>query len=351
MRLTRNGIIAISAGIIVVALVVWSFIASRREVAAESKREKAIAAPSRTTTVEGTTLVTLDAATLARSGIVVAPLAPASLPEQHEAFANVVDLDTLLATQKSYLAARADAARASAELVASQREYDRLHALNADRQNVSDKAVETALAAYRTAQANAESASTAARISHATAQQQWGAALAQRITTAEGLASFTTLAEVVLQVALPPGDTSAAAPSQISVTAPDHRMVTARLLGAASRTDPKLQGRTFLYLAPGAPVGLVPGMNVQVHLASGPPNAGVLIPTSSVIWTAGTSWVYVEVQPGKFARRAVTLDSPAPAGWFVTAGFNPGERVAVRGAQLLLSEEFRSQVQGSGGGD
>ena len=347
MRLTRNAILAILLAVVVIGFVIWAFLSSRKDVAAEAQREKPIAAPSRLSVVGGVTLVTLDTATLARSGIVVAPLAPASLARQQQAFATVVDLRDLFDTQKTYVIAKAEGERAAAELVVSQREYERLRALNADHKNVSDKAVEAAYATYRGAQANAESALNAVQIASATAEQQFGAALAQRAISTGGLAAFTTRQQVVLQVSFP-SDAASAAPPQITVTAPDGRLVSARLLGTAGRTDPKLQGRTFLYIAPGTSAGLLPGMNVQVYLATGSVSGGVLIPTSAVVWTQGTSWVYLEQQAGKFARRPVPLDSPTPNGWFVTTGFMPGERVVVTGAQLILSEEFRSQVQVGG---
>lgn len=347
MRLTRNAIIAILVTAVVIGFVIWAFLSSRKDVAVEAQREKPIAAPSRLSVVEGVTSVALDTAALARGGIVVAPLGPASLARQQQAFATVVDLRDLFDTQKTYLTAKAEGERAAAELVVSQREYERLRALNADHKNVSDKAVEAAFAAYRGAQSNAESARTAVQTAYATAEQQWGAALVQRATSTGGLAPFTTRQQVLLQVSFPT-DMSSAAPRQITVTAPDGGLVSARLLGAAGRTDPKLQGRTFLYIAPGTASGLLPGMNVQVYLATGSASGGVLIPTSAVVWTQGTSWVYVEQQEGKFARRPVPLDSPTPNGWFVTTGFTPGERVVVTGAQLILSEEFRSQVQVGG---
>lgn len=342
MRVSRKTAVATMVTLAVAALIAWGFMEGRKEVHAEREREKPIAAPSRVVHVGGAAAVKLDAAAMARAGIVTAPLASASIADQKQAFATVADLAPLLDVQKSYVTARADAEKASADVETARREYERLRALNADRKNVSDKAVESAYGTLRGAQATAESANASARAAYASAQQRWGGALAQRVTSAEGLTPFISLAEVVLQVSLP---ADAAAPSAISVVAADGRTVTARFLSVASRTDPKLQGRTFLYIAPGAAAGLLPGMNVKVRLSSGPANAGVLVPTPAVVWTSGASWAYVEQTPGFFVRRPVPLDTPSSNGWFVRSGFAAGERVVVSGAQLLLSEEFRSQIQ------
>ena len=46
-----------------------------------------------------------------------------------------------------------------------------------------------------------------------------------------------------------------------------------------------------------------------------------------------------------FARREVVQARPVDAGWFVSEGFKPGEKIVVAGAQLLLSEELKSKFQ------
>ena len=58
------------------------------------------------------------------------------------------------------------------------------------------------------------------------------------------------------------------------------------------------------------------------------------IPPSAIVWWEGQSFVYVEKTPGHFARRplsAVKLGSPFS--------------IVVIGAQQLLSEELRAQIQ------
>jgi hypothetical protein len=86
-------------------------------------------------------------------------------------------------------------------------------------------------------------------------------------------------------------------------------------------------------------------MNLSVFLASGRLERGVIIPAGAVVWSQGTAWCYVEESPGKFVRTAVQTSNPVSAGWFVTASIDPNARVVTSGAQTLLSEEFRSQIQ------
>jgi hypothetical protein len=72
---------------------------------------------------------------------------------------------------------------------------------------------------------------------------------------------------------------------------------------------------------------------------------GVVIPDSAVVWLDGRAWAYVQKGRGSFIRQEVVTNHPVEKGWFVTKKFQNGDRVVVQGAQLLLSEEFRVQIQ------
>jgi hypothetical protein len=78
----------------------------------------------------------------------------------------------------------------------------------------------------------------------------------------------------------------------------------------------------------------------------------VFVPAAAAVQWEGLSWVYVErpVEPGQSATRSQyvreRLDTsyPVEGGWLVSERFAAGDRVVVRGAQQLLSEEFRSRA-------
>jgi hypothetical protein len=72
---------------------------------------------------------------------------------------------------------------------------------------------------------------------------------------------------------------------------------------------------------------------------------GIIVPDLAVIWLKGKAWIYIRKDAVHFVRHEIPVDHPAGGWWFVTDRFSPGDRVAVRGAQLLLSEEFRSQIR------
>jgi len=72
---------------------------------------------------------------------------------------------------------------------------------------------------------------------------------------------------------------------------------------------------------------------------------GVVVPHAAVVYAEGKTWAYVQTGADTFMRREVHLDHLTQDGWLITSGLAVGERVVVTGAQMLLSEELKSQIQ------
>jgi hypothetical protein len=76
----------------------------------------------------------------------------------------------------------------------------------------------------------------------------------------------------------------------------------------------------------------------------GKPTTGFLIPQSAIVRSGGKTWIYRQVADDKYSRQEVALSSSSNRGWLVT-GVTERDRVVTVGAQLLLSEEQKSQIQ------
>jgi multidrug efflux pump subunit AcrA (membrane-fusion protein) len=96
-----------------------------------------------------------------------------------------------------------------------------------------------------------------------------------------------------------------------------------------------------------------PGLQIKASMT--PPGArsrpAVAVPVGAVLFHQGRALVYVRVKPGAYERREVRPLGRQGDAWVLAArqtsdpsGLEPGEIVVHRGAQVLLSEEFRSDV-------
>lgn len=89
-----------------------------------------------------------------------------------------------------------------------------------------------------------------------------------------------------------------------------------------------------------------PGLFVQAHLkaAQAKPQQAISIPQSALLIHQGRTLVYVRLSPGRYERREVRLLGQEGDSWIVAAGVAAGEPVVHRQAQILLSEEFRGDM-------
>ncbi len=146
-------------------------------------------------------------------------------------------------------------------------------------------------------------------------------------------------------------------PSDAFASARTPSFAPAYLVGPAGDVDSVTRLPVYIYRTEAAWAGARPGTPVEATPAEpGAAGYGVFVPVAAVVQWEGLAWVYVQQAvprtikstSSRFVRRRVDTSLPVPGGWLVTTagvlGVRAGDRVAVRGAQELLSEEFRSRL-------
>jgi membrane fusion protein, multidrug efflux system len=323
---------------------VWGFLAGRSEQAAEAESDAPIEAASRVTHEDGKTVLAFDPPAQRVNGIALVTLGADKRSAASQANGVVLQLQPLLDLKTSFNAAQMDIVKARAASQASQAEYKRLLGLNQEGQNVSEKAIETARAAAESDLAVLENAQQSLVVLKSSMQLHWGTVLAGWLEQdSPELDALLAQRTFLLQVTATAG-ASQLAPKQAIAQLPDGTHISAQLVGTLPLLDPRLQAVSYLYIVSAHPE-LIPGINLPVSLPAGPPRGGVVVPYGAVVWWQGGAWCYVEEAPGKFTRAEVSTTNPAPTGWFVSEGIPAGTQVVTAGAQTLLSEEFRSQIQ------
>ncbi|GAB3502593.1 hypothetical protein GCM10027399_31050 [Curvibacter fontanus] len=341
--MNKKAFIGLGVGIAVAVLAVWGFIEGRKEFALEQERERPVQVPSRVVAHADGTAVVFDADTQKRADIAVEPVQKTTRRGEIEALAMVLPAQELIDLRNTHIAAQTQADKSQAALQASRREYERVKALHGEEQNLSLKTLETAEAAWRADEAVARGAEEALDAVGRGARQKWGGVLASAISGNAPL--FRRLAEqqeVLLRVATPSGTGVTKAPATVRVAANDGSFRTARLISPSPQADPRIQGTTFFYAAPAD--GLLPGTTLTAYLPTGAEQSGGIVPAAAVVWWQGKAWIYQRSAPDRFVRKELPAATPVEQGWFAP-GMLKGTELVVRGAQMLLSEELRAQIQ------
>lgn len=321
----------------VTALLAWAFIEGRAELARERERERPIKVPPRIARAAGGELVvTLDHDTQVRLGLVTEALAAVQRRAQLVAFGSVLDPVPLAALG-------ADLSSAEAALAASRPALERLRKLYRAGQNTSQKSLDLVEAQYRADENRA-------RLARRQVASLWGDAVAD-LTGAEREAlirQLVTHETLLVRVDLPAGDVPPTKPVGARVVAlgyEDHALPAASICDAPT-VDRSTQGRGFLLRIDQPEVPLLPGGATTAYLElDGEPQTGVMVPRAAVVRFGGAAWAYVQLGEETFGRRIIALDHPTERGWFVTSGLSVGDHVIVTGAQALLSEELKAQIQ------
>jgi hypothetical protein len=281
----------------------------------------------------GEVVITLDAATQEAMGLQTTALAPAELRPELKAYGRVLDASPLAS-----LVAEVAVAHAASD--ASQAELNRLKTL-AGENNASERALQAAEAAATRDQAQIESA-------RLRLVSGWGSAIAGRKDLPAFVQSLSSLASVLVELDLPAGEAANTSPTgaRLLTLADGSKPIEAQLIGPAPVVDPQMQGRGFLCLVAANSTHLAPGAAVTGFLSlPGEAQPGVAVPREAVVRFNGATWVYVQTGDDTFQRTEAALDRPLENGWFVREGLKPQDKVVTVGAQQLLSEELKNQLE------
>ncbi len=291
--------------------------------------------------------VKVSGASQAASGIQTRVLAPARARPTLRVHGVVLPVQGLLEMRTRLRSALAEVQALQAAQSASAQEARRVERLFDDERNLSERALQAARAQSKQDAARLAAAAEQVAGLRAGLQAGFGTALA-RLAEAAGpglLEDLGAQRQVLVQVAVPAGAPQGwLASLKIGPAGQPGALRGARLLSSAPQADGSLSGETYLYAV--APEGLRAGMRVSGHLeGAGAQRDGVAVPASAVIWHGGRAWAYVREEDNEFVRHPVATAEESAAGWFNESEFEPGDEIVVSGAQLLLSEEQKSEIR------
>jgi hypothetical protein len=326
-------ILAALVAVIVVAGLVFGYLQMSAERSKEAERDKPVAAESKVARdAAGEAMVTLDEKTQQVMGLETAVLTAASLAPEIKCYGRVLDGSPLIALLSSVASGRA-------ALDASSKDYERVKALFTQGENASARAMEAAEAATKRDKISLQSA-------EAQLVASWGKAMTEQPDLPGLVQSLSTVQNVVVRLDVPAGETTTETPrSGRLVLTGGGEPINANFLGRPTTTDPQVQGQGFLFLVTNSAARLTPGQTLIGFLQMpGEALAGVNVPERAVVRASERAWVYVQMGTTNFVRRNLVLEHPVAAGWFVTGGLRPEDRVVTTGAQVLLSEERKSEI-------
>ena len=360
-------IIALQALLIIALFWVLIFYSKDEYEVYQNRHEDEIASPNRVAENNGMSIVSLSAATQQNSGITTAKVASSTFAGKLKSTGTVIAIDSLIEAKANYLQAKSEITLAHAASGNNLQQYQRLKTLNEDDKNVSDRVVQEALAAVNSDKAKISAAELQLNNLQNTVKLQWGETLSSLVfdnkvlsdKLAPHLANLLNRKNVLVQVSFPLDFSTPKLGSQLNLSPLNTTDATIKAIyvSPAAHSDANGYGKTFYYSAPAESLRIGMRVNTDVDAGSSKANNGVVIPNQALVWYGGKPWAYFKQAKNKqgedqFARKPINADievgSGADSGWF-NQGIDGQSEVVVSGAQLLLSEEFKSQIKNENG--
>lgn len=331
-------VLLIGIGVVVVVLIALGFRAGRGELAKEAEREAPVAAPSRLQAI-GTPMgdvaaIVLDTATAQRVGIRTLVLGsatsrPGGIQLTGELIADPARISTIRASVPGRVAAVGGPWPVPGEGLAAGRAVAQVS--DARPLDVPRSGVVTRISAQP----------------------------GELVQAGQELLQITDfrepLARIVWRLDLPPMPPPTMTIAPLGGTSPG---VLGRYVGPAAEVDTVTRAPVFWYRVSAEWPGARPGLPVVATLTDARSAvSGVFVPTEAVVQWEGLAWVYVQrTAPSRrggateqqYLRVRIDATHPIAGGWLVpvvTGGVQPRDTVVVRGAQQLLSEEFRARIE------
>lgn len=284
-------------------------------------------------------------------GLETAVLKAASHPEQFRAYGTVLDIARITELTNSYASAQAQLQTAQAKLEVAKSAFERARNL-VQSAALPKKEAEIAEGTFRTDEAGLAAAESQVKTLGATAQQEWGPVIGKAIVTRSPVVvRLIEREQFLVQVTLSSGASLTEPPRTALSQAPSRTTnIDLEYISAATRTDPRIQGLSYFFAAPGNS-GLLPGMNTTVYVPSGRTYEGVFVEDTAIVRWRGQSWVYLRLDADTFKRHSISTDQPVSDDDYVVRDIPPGSEIVMRGAQVLLSEEAKSELRGAADND
>ena len=338
----------------------------------QNSHEDEIASPNHIAEKNGINTVSLSLATQQNSGITTAKVLRSAFAGKLKSTGSVIAIDNLIEAKANYLRAKSEIALAQSASSNNLQQYQRLKTLNEDDKNVSDRAVQEALAAVNSDKVKISAAELQLSNLQNAVKLQWGETLSSLVFNsnmssgklAPHLAYLLNRKNVLVLLSFPPDSPLPTLESVLNLSPLNSAgsPIKAIYVSPAALSDANAYGKTFYYSAPAESLRIGMRVNSETDAINSKISRGVVIPNQALVWYGGKPWAYFKQTKNKvgqlmadedqFVRKPINTDteigSGTNSGWF-NQGLDEQSEVVISGAQLLLSEEFKTQIKNENG--
>jgi len=296
--------------------------------------------------VNGEVVIQLDEQSQEISGLETRKIKQTEYQAEFICYGKAISAKPLLATRNQYLTTSAQLSGAKARLSEAEKNITRLRNLHKN-EAVSTRKVQTQQSLWQSEKAVVDELSYKINQIINDSRLQWGEQLTQWTTIADSaqLNNLLTGQSILLKLSLPAEKQPLAEINKllISPTGNRNQAFESSIVSLLPTVDSFSQGLQYILLTESPKIST--GMNFTAWVPQQKSTeTGLIIPETSLAWHLGQSFIFIKIADEQFVHRNISKPIRVANGYFITEQLAEGEEVVIKGTQMLLSHEFRSQI-------
>ena len=178
--------------------------------------------------------------------------------------------------------------------------------------------------------------------------QEWGNPFKELLThPKKSLLNNIFNSEIrLLKITITNNETHKSPPSELMVFSPSQpkNKYKANFITKSPIGDLDIQGKSYFYLTSSNNLMMGSKINAYIEIDENIDVKKFDIPKSAIVWNDGKPWIYAKVSDNSFFRYPLFKMEEVDNGWIVQFKNIPPKTIVIKGAQLLLSEEYKHLI-------
>ena len=293
-------------------------------------------------------IITLSDSMVKNSGINVQPISESRERTTKQSYGYVVNLKNLIDYQTNYLNLNFEINKLNTQLKEEIKHFKKLQTLNEDNKNIADSVVGEKEIEINNLRNNLNIQKNNKNNLLQIIGQEWGQSFKDLLTDPKSslLRNIFNSDSRLIKITFTNNKIQKLPPSELILFSPlqPQNKYKANFVSKAPFGSLDIQGSSYFYLTLGNDLMIGSKINSYIESAEGSQVKKFHIPKSAIIWNVGKPWIYVESSNNSFLRHPIFKFEEVNDGWVVQFENIPPWAIVTKGAQLLLSEEYKHLI-------
>jgi len=296
--------------------------------------------------VNGQVVIQLDEQSQRVSGLETRQIEQTEFQAEFICYGKAISAKPLLAAQNQYQSTLAKLAGAKARLSEAEKNIARLRNLH-KKEAVSTRKLQNQQSLWQSEKSIVDELVYKTSLIINDSRLQWGQQLTQWLTDKNSpqFKKLLTGQSTLLKLSLPTAKPALSVQKKLFINPVANReeAFESTVVSLLPAVDSFSQGLQYILITDNP--NIMTGMNFTAWVPQQKSTeTGLIIPETSLVWHLGQSFIFIKIADEQFIHRNVSNPIRVANGYFIAEQLADNEEVVIKGSQMLLSHEFRSQI-------